>query len=146
MGHFSVSGAFSNSHRSNPTPQTMLDACIQNFFRVSTLYRVGKGRTAREFRKGCTVLRGNRELREKYEYCSTHRPRTFVQDCRTAISSCQHSLPSNHTILNAHPPPIFFFRNEGLSLINAQQKKKNEQRMKNKRRSRREEKVELLCH
>ena len=25
------------------TPQTMLDACIQNFFRVSTLYRVGEG-------------------------------------------------------------------------------------------------------
>ena len=35
------------------TPQTML-----NFFRVSTLYRVGGGRTARKFRKGCTVLRG----------------------------------------------------------------------------------------
>ena len=62
-------------------PQTMLDACIQNFFRVSTLYRVGGGRTARKFRKGCTVLRGNREMTEKYEYCSTV-PRTFVQDCR----------------------------------------------------------------
>ena len=48
-----------------PTPpltaQTMLDAYIQNFFRVSTLYRVGEGRTARNFWKGCTVLRGNRE-------------------------------------------------------------------------------------
>ena len=63
------------------TPQTMLDACIQNFFRVSTLYRVEGGRTARKFRKGCTVLRGNREMTEKYEYCSTV-PRTFVQDCR----------------------------------------------------------------
>ena len=31
------------------TPQTMLDALIQNFFRVSTLYRVGGGRTARKF-------------------------------------------------------------------------------------------------
>ena len=29
------------------------------FFRVSTLYRVGAGRTTRNFRKGCTVLRGN---------------------------------------------------------------------------------------
>ena len=46
------------------TPQTMLDACIQNFFRVSTLYRVGGGRTARKFRKRCTVLRGNREITE----------------------------------------------------------------------------------
>ena len=33
------------------TPQTMLDVCIQNFFRVSTLYRVGGGRTARKFQK-----------------------------------------------------------------------------------------------
>ena len=62
------------------TPQTMLDACLQNFFRVSTLYRVGggrTGRTGRNFRKGCTVLRGNREMTEKYEYCSTV-PRTFL--------------------------------------------------------------------
>ena len=57
----------------------MLDACIQNFFRVSTLYRVGGERTSRKFRKGCTVLRGNREMTEKYEYCSTV-PRNFVQD------------------------------------------------------------------
>ena len=58
------------------TPQTMLDACIQNFFRVSTLYGVGGGRTARKFRKGFTGLRGNRE---KYEHCSTVLG-TFVQD------------------------------------------------------------------
>ena len=58
------------------TPQTMLDACIQNFFRVSTLYRVRGGRTARKFRKGCTALRGKREMTEKKnEYCST------VRDC-----------------------------------------------------------------
>ena len=63
------------------TPQTMLDVCIQNFFRVSTLYRVGGGRTARTFRKRCT---GNREVTEKYEYCSTVQ-RTFVQDCSNEI-------------------------------------------------------------
>ena len=56
----------------------MLDACIQNFFRVSTLYMVVEGRAARKFRKGCTVLRGNREITEKYEYCSAV-PRTFVR-------------------------------------------------------------------
>ena len=50
------------------------------FFRVSALYRVGGGRTATKFRKRCTVLRGNREITEKYEYCSTI-TRTFVQDC-----------------------------------------------------------------
>ena len=60
----------------------MLDAFFQNFFRASTLYRVGGERTVRRFRKGCTVLRGNREITEKYEYCSTV-PRTFVQDCRS---------------------------------------------------------------
>ena len=40
----------------------------------------GGGRTTRKFRKGCTVLRGNQEMTEKYEYCSTV-PRKFVQDC-----------------------------------------------------------------
>ena len=64
------------------SPQIMLDACIENFFRVSTLYRVGGERTTRKFRKGCTVLRGNREMTEKHEYCSSV-PRTFVQDCRS---------------------------------------------------------------
>ena len=58
----------------------MLDACIQNFFRVSALYRVGGGKTARKFWKWCTVLRLNRETTEKYEYYSTV-PRIFVQDC-----------------------------------------------------------------
>ena len=67
------------------TPQTILDACVQNNFRVSTLCRVGGGRTARKFRKGCTVLRGNREMTEKYEYCSTV-PKTFAQDCSLIIT------------------------------------------------------------
>ena len=40
----------------------------------------GEGRTARKCQTGCTALRGNREMIEKYEYCSTV-PRTFVQDC-----------------------------------------------------------------
>ena len=62
------------------TPQTMLDECIQNLFPVSTLYRVGGGRNARKFRKGCTVVRGNGEIKKKFEYCITV-PRTFVQDC-----------------------------------------------------------------
>ena len=35
------------------------------FFQVSTLDRVRGGRTARKCRKGCTVLRGNREMTEK---------------------------------------------------------------------------------
>ena len=64
LEHFRVSEAFFNAHKSNPplTPQTKLNECIQNFLRDLTLYRVGGGRTARHFRKGCTVLRGNREM------------------------------------------------------------------------------------
>ena len=44
----------------------------------------GGGRTARKFRKGCTVLRGNREMTKKYEYWSIV-PRTFVRDCRLTM-------------------------------------------------------------
>ena len=33
------------------TPQTMLDACIQNFFRVSTFYSVGQGELQDSFEK-----------------------------------------------------------------------------------------------
>ena len=53
------------------------------FVRFLTLYRVwGRegGRTARKFRKGWAVLRGNEEMTQKYKYCSTV-PRTSVQDC-----------------------------------------------------------------
>ena len=60
------------------TPQTVLHACIQNFFR-------GWGEGELQFWV-CTVLRGNREMTEKYEYCSTV-PRTFVQDCRLVTMS-----------------------------------------------------------
>ena len=73
-----------------PTPtnnrhQTMLDACIQNFFPVSTLYRVaGWGVGGRENCKKISKRMHSckREPRHdrKYEYCSTV-PRTFVQDC-----------------------------------------------------------------
>ena len=55
-----------------PSPHKQcLTRASRIFFRVSTLYRVGGGRTARKFRKECTVLTGNREMTEKYEYYST---------------------------------------------------------------------------
>ena len=74
--------AFSNSHRSNPSLHLTnnVGRDIRNFFRVLTLYRVGGGRTARKFRKRCTVLRWHREITEKYEYFNTA-PRSSVQDC-----------------------------------------------------------------
>ena len=64
----------------SPHKQCWTGVYSRIFFWVSTLYRVGGGRTERKFRTGCTVLRGNREMTEKYEYCSIV-PRTFVQDC-----------------------------------------------------------------
>ena len=66
------------------TPQTMLDVCIQNFFLFSTLHRLGGGRTATKFRKGCTLLWGIPEITEKCEYCITV-SRTFVHDCSLAV-------------------------------------------------------------
>ena len=54
------------------------------FFRGSTLYRVEGGITARKFRKGWNVLRGNRKMTEKYKYCSNV-PRTFVQNCSLPV-------------------------------------------------------------
>ena len=40
LGHFCVSGAFSNSHRSNPslTPQTVLHVCTQNKCGIHSRY------------------------------------------------------------------------------------------------------------
>ena len=83
------------------------------------MYRVGGGRTARKFRKGCTILRENRERTEKYEYCSTV-PRTFVQDCRLILNFlCPLACAADETKLwlspsakqrrnpCSRPPPVY---------------------------------------
>ena len=41
--HFCISGAFSDSHRPNPSPHPTNKVGSANVFRVSTLYRVGGG-------------------------------------------------------------------------------------------------------
>ena len=75
LGHFCISGAFFNSYRSNPSPHPTNN--VRRVYPESPPPpRVGGGRTARKFE-----VRGNREMTEKYEYCSAV-PRTFVQDCR----------------------------------------------------------------
>ena len=75
-----------------PLPSPHKRCCVSRIvFRVSTLYRVGERRTARKFRNRCTVLRGNREMTEKYEYCITV-PRTFVHDC--SCSTFLHMQPT----------------------------------------------------
>ena len=77
-----------------PSPQTIMDACIQNFFRISVLYTVGGGRTVRKFWKGCTVLWGNPEWQNMNitkshngSWCYITVPRTFVHDCRWGLLS-----------------------------------------------------------
>ena len=61
------------------------------FFRVSTSYRMrGGGReNYKKFRKGSSVLWGNQEMAEKYEY-GIIVPRTFVHDC-----GLEHCIPFN---------------------------------------------------
>ena len=52
FGTLCISGAFSNSHRSNPSPHPTINAgrvYPEFFFLVSTLCRVGGGQTAKKF-------------------------------------------------------------------------------------------------
>ena len=92
LGHFRVSGAFSNSHRSNPFPHltnSVARVYLEFFFEFQLCIGWGEGEL-----QVCTVLRGNREMTEKYEYSSTV-PRTFVQDCRPVTMSWKsdHVMP-----------------------------------------------------
>ena len=79
-----ISMGFSNSHRSNPSPYRTnnIGRVYPEFFSLLQLC-IGcvEGELQENFKKGCTILRGNRETTEKCEYCNTV-PRTFVQDCR----------------------------------------------------------------
>ena len=63
----------------------------QCWTRVSRIFSefqlcIGWGEGELQFWKVCTVLTGNREMTEKYEYCITV-PRAFVQDCRLVTMS-----------------------------------------------------------
>ena len=81
LGHFRVYGAFSNSHRPNPSPHPTnnVGRVYREFFSEFQLcIRWGE----RELQENLGEnLRGNREMIEKYEYCSTVL-RSFVQYCR----------------------------------------------------------------
>ena len=79
--HFWGIFQFTHAHPSPHLINTVGHVYIQIFFQVLTLYRVGGGRTARKFYKGCSVLGRNPEITENYEYCITVR-RTLILDCR----------------------------------------------------------------
>ena len=65
-----------------PSPQNKSWTCVSRiFFRVSTLHKLGGGRTARKFQNGRTFLWEIREMTKIWIlYCC---PRTFVQDCNS---------------------------------------------------------------
>ena len=86
LGHFCISGAFSNSQTQPfPSPHKQCSTHASTiFFRFSTLHRLGWGRTAIKFRKGCTLLWGNPEMTEKCEDYITV-SRTSVHDCSLAV-------------------------------------------------------------
>ena len=88
LGHFCVSGRFPIHTDPTPplTPQTMLDSCIQNFFWVSTLNRVGGRENCKKISKMMHCFKREPINDRKYEYCSTV-PRTFVQDCRSPMDN-----------------------------------------------------------
>ena len=57
--HFWGRGVFHFTHAQpypSPHPTNNIGPVYTEFFRVSTLYRVRGGRTARKFRKGCTAF------------------------------------------------------------------------------------------
>ena len=59
LGPFCISGVFSNSHRSSPSPHATSNVgrVYPEFFSEFQLcIGWGKGGTARKFRKGCTIL------------------------------------------------------------------------------------------
>ena len=59
--------------------------CWTHVLRIFTEFQLcigwGEGELQENFEKKHTLLRGNREMTEQYEYCSTV-PRMFVQYCR----------------------------------------------------------------
>ena len=61
LGHFCISGVFSNSHRPNPSlthKQRWTRVSRVFFFRVSTLYRVGEGELQENFEKDALFYEG----------------------------------------------------------------------------------------
>ena len=88
LGHFCVSGAFSNSHRANPSPHPINNGgrvYSELFPSFSFVYGGGRENCKKISKR---MPRGNQEMTEKYDYCSTV-PRTFVRDCRMQSGKAQ---------------------------------------------------------
>ena len=67
LGTLCISGAFSNSHWSNPSPHPTINAgrvYPEFFFRVSTLCRVGGGQTAKKIEKDALFYEGSEKWKK----------------------------------------------------------------------------------
>ena len=79
------------------------------FYRVSTLYRVEGGRTARKFQKRYTVLWRNPKIAEIINTPFTF-PRTFVQDCRSICSRTGQLDPKVYFLSSYIMQNLIFFK------------------------------------
>ena len=92
LGHFCISGAFSNSHRPNlsPHPTKQCWTRASKIFSESKLCMGlkggrGGGEKCKKISKRKHCFMREPRMTEKYEYCITV-PRTFVYDCTGLIS------------------------------------------------------------
>ena len=110
LGHFRVPGAFSNAHRSNPSPHPTNNWCWTSVSRIFSEFQLcigcGEGELQENFEKDA-LFRGNREMTEKYEYCSTVL-RTFVQDC-SYFQMAAIKLPSQENCFLQMKWRFFYF-------------------------------------
>ena len=88
LGHFCISGVFSNSHRPDPSPHPTNNVwrVYPELFPSFNLYRVGKGELCKILKKMHYLMREPRTT-QKYVYCNTV-PRTFVHDCSLELGIC----------------------------------------------------------
>ena len=87
FGHYCISGAFSNIHRSNPSPHPTnnVGRVYPEFFSEFQLCIGWGGReNCKKISKTLHCFKRGPRNNRKYEYCSTV-PRTFVQDCSNEI-------------------------------------------------------------
>jgi len=73
------------------TPQTKLDALIQNFFRVSALYRMGarEGELQENFEKGLLFYEGTKKLQKNMNTA------LLYQGLLSMIVAVEHCIPFN---------------------------------------------------
>ena len=85
-----------------PSPHKQCWTCVSGIFSDFQLC-IGWGGGGGGELQECTVLRGNQEMTEKYEYGSTV-PRTFVQDCSYNVAPLAGFSQSKKRVLYPQRP------------------------------------------